>query len=368
MPSMNRRQLLTAAAAAGVASTLGASPASAAPAQGWRAPGGRYRIDVHAHALPPAYRAALVAAGGTDAGGVVTPPWSPEAALDFMDRYGIQAQVLSISAPGVSFVEGQARVNLAAKTNDDLRAVVTSRPDRFGALAVLPLPDVAASVAEAVRALDVLKLDGIAVLSNYGGTYLADPALSPLWAELNKRKAYVFVHPETPLATDRPEQLPLPPALYEFPFDTTRALTGLLYAGVFRRFPDIRWQAAHSGGTLPFLASRLSLAALGTGPVPTTPAQFYAELRNLRYDTALSAARSAQLSLREVTGLDNIMFGTDWPFAASLYPASGDPQPALSDTYKRNERLQIERTNALREFPRLAAAQRSRDTRTAGTA
>jgi 6-methylsalicylate decarboxylase len=357
MPSTNRRQFMTAAAAVGVATTLGSSPASASPVNGWPAPRGRYRIDVHAHALPPTYRTALVAAGGTDAGGVVTPPWSPEAALDFMDRYGIQAQVLSVSAPGVSFLEGQARINLAATTNDDLRAVVNSRPDRFGALAVLPLPDVAASLSEAVRALDVLKLDGIGVLSNYGGTYLAHPALTPLWDELNKRGAYVFVHPETPLATDRPEQLPLPPALYEFPFDTTRALVGLAYAGVFRRFPNIRWQAAHSGGTLPFLAQRTALAATGTGPVPTTPEQYRADLRNLRYDTAISDSRSAQVSLLEVTGIDNVMFGTDWPFAASLFPGTGDPQPALSETYKRNERLQIERANALREFPRLAAAQ-----------
>jgi 6-methylsalicylate decarboxylase len=130
-----------------------------------------------------------------------------------MNRYGIQAQVLWVSAPGVSFLEGQARINLAATTNDDLRAVVSSHPDRFGALAVLPLPDVAASLAEAVRALDVLNRDGIDVLFNYGGTYLAHPALTPLWAELNRRSAYVFVHPETPLATDRSEQLPLPSPL-----------------------------------------------------------------------------------------------------------------------------------------------------------
>jgi 6-methylsalicylate decarboxylase len=361
MPELNRRNLLAAAAVAGVAAVAPTSPALAGEAstgpgtlQG-KPPTGRYRVDVHAHALPATYRKALIDAGLEDLDGVPAPEWSVPRALDFMERYGIQAQVLCVSSPGVAFLSGQRAVNLARATNHDLAQIVRARPARFGALAVLPLPDVDASVAEAVRALDTLKLDGISVLSNYGGTYLGSPALEPLWAELDKRCAYVYIHPQPPLEVDRPTSA-LPPYLLEFPFDTTRAVVNLIYARTFQRYPNIRWQVAHAGGTLPFLSYRASFLANGA-PGALTQEQFRAVLRALRYDTALAGQRSAQVSVLEVTDVDHVLFGTDWPFSAALFPASGDPQPELSATYTKKQRLQIERRNALREFPRLAAAQ-----------
>ena len=123
---------------------------------------------------------------------------------------------------------------------------------------MVPLPDVGRGVAELAYLLDVLELDGIVMTSHVAGTYLGDPALEPLYAELHRRAAYVFVHPTIP-----PGGVPLrhPAWLYEFPFETTRAIANLVYSGTFERHPDIRWQFAHLGGAAPFLAPRIASLA-----------------------------------------------------------------------------------------------------------
>lgn len=359
---LSRRRLLGGAALTGGAVALGAGlpavdVAAAAPAA---APGGRYRIDMHAHFLPPEYRAALLAHGYLTIGGYPTPQWSPELALEFMGRYGIAAQVLSISDPGVSFLRGAEARALARYCNEYAAGLFTSRPGRFGALAVLPMPDVAASVAELEYALGTLRLDGVVLLSAYDGVYLGDPRYEALMAALNRRGAYVFVHPASIPADNKPE-LPLPDFLYEFTFDTTRAATQMMYLGVLRRYPRIRFQLAHAGGTLPFLSYRLgvlSKTALGSLPAgaPTPSALDIAALVKLfYYDTALSPSRAAMGAVLAAGQQSRVVFGSDWPFSALTLTGAGDPQPELDGTFDTAGRLQIERQNALRELPRLAA-------------
>lgn len=236
---MNRK--FTRRRAVGTAAALaGASLFSTAAAM----PSGAYRIDLHAHFLPPEYRASLLSHGYFTIGGYPTPDWSPEAALDFMDRYGIAAQALSISDPGVSFLRGAEARDMARYCNTYAAGLFKSHPTRFGGFAVLPMPDVAASIAELEYALTVLKLDGVVLLSSYDGVYLGDPRFEPLMAALDRHNAYVFVHPASVSRDSKPE-LPLPDFLYEFTFDTTRAATMLMYTGTMRRYPRIRFQLAH---------------------------------------------------------------------------------------------------------------------------
>ena len=349
---VTRRTVLGAA----IATSATVAPMTAARAAG-PPPAGLHRIDMHAHLLPPDYRKALLAAGYITVGGYPTPTWSPSAALEFMGRYGIQTQVLSVSDPAVTFQSGAKARNLARYCNTYAADLIRKHPTRFGALAVLPMPDVLGSLAEIRYALDHLKLDGVGLLSSYNGVYLGDLRFEPVMAELNRRGAYVFVHPAAPPASNKPE-LPLPDFLYEFTFDTTRAAANLMYTGTIKRYPRIRFQLAHAGGTVPFLAKRLSLLDsvelpdIVTDLLPDVPAH----IRGFYYDTALSPAASAMKSVLEVTGRDHIVFGSDWPFSALTLQGSGDPQPQLNDTFTSPQRLQIERRNALRQLPRLARA------------
>jgi predicted TIM-barrel fold metal-dependent hydrolase len=323
------------------------------------------RIDIHAHFLPDAYRSVLRSHGLEDIAGVSVPEWSQELHEQFMLEWGIATSVVSISDPGVYFGDiAQAR-EVARLVNEEAASLIAADPARWGAFASLPLPDVGAALAELEHALDVLKLDGVVLLSSTDGVYLGDPSMSELYAELDRRSAVVFVHPAVP--AERP-QLVYPPFLFEFTFDTTRAFVNLMYLGVFKAHPNIRWVFAHAGGTLPYLAFRMSLGAfneLVAANVPDGPPAYYARAY---YDTALSFAGSSLASLREVAPLDHIAFGSDWPFARQLFevpastlppwalesvPREGDPAPPLR-ALAPQERLQVDRATAADLLPRLA--------------
>jgi predicted TIM-barrel fold metal-dependent hydrolase len=235
---------------------------------------------------------------------------------------------------------------------------------RFGGFACLPLGnpndplDLVNASAEALRAMNTLGMDGIGLLSNYDGIYLGDPRFEPLMATLNALGAMVFLHPVTPV---KPDNIVLPTFLFEFTFDTTRAVVNMLYHGVFKRYPNIRWLLAHAGGTIPFLSYRTSLftltpvAAQNLGLPVLNEVEVFGSYRDLYYDTALSPAPAAMKSVREVTDVSHVMFATDWPFSAPVFIVPGDPAPQLSESFDNPERTMVERDNALDNFPRIAA-------------
>jgi predicted TIM-barrel fold metal-dependent hydrolase len=223
--------------------------------------------------------------------------------------------------------------------------------------------DVLNAAAEARRALTGLGMDGIGLYSNYNGAYPGDPRFAPLFETLNELGAMVFLHPVTPAA--------LPQALtskitflYEFPFDTTRAVVNMLYWQVFTLYPNIRWLIAHAGGAIPFLAYRTSLLTVfpALGQNLAAVGLPYGGLQDgasayagLYYDTALSPAPSAMRAVRAVTDVSHVMFATDWPFSAPVFIVPGNPAPQLAESFDAQELRQVERGNALAQFPRIAA-------------
>ncbi|MDR2280032.1 MAG: amidohydrolase [Gordonia sp. (in: high G+C Gram-positive bacteria)] len=360
--AVSRRSLLIGAGAlaagGAAAAATAAGPVGAAPA-----PKGRYRIDLHAHCLPPAYRESLLEHGHYTIGGYPTPQWSPESAIDFMDRWGIQAQALSVSDPGVSYLKGKDARDMARYCNTYAAKLFKKYPSRFGAFAVLPMPDVAASIAEMEYALDTLRLDGVVLLSAYDGVYLGDPRFEPLMAALNRRKAFVFVHPAAIPDSAKPS-LPLPDFLEEFTFDTTRAATLMLAGGTLKRYPGIRFQLSHAGGTLPFLSWRIGVASqtpVGTkwpAGVPRPSAlEIQKLIRTFFYDTALSASEAVMRSVLAVAPRSQIVFGSDWPFSQMTFlEGGGDPAPGLSSVFDADQRYDVEHRNPLKQLPRLKSA------------
>jgi predicted TIM-barrel fold metal-dependent hydrolase len=215
------------------------------------------RIDVHSHFLPPDYLAAMRNAGIRDVDGYPLPQWTVESGLAAMDQNGIGAAVLSVSSPALGFVDGDAARELARSVSESARALITAHPDRFGAFALLPLPDVDASLREIAHALDTLGLDGVGVLTNYAGAYLGDRRFAPLFDELQRRKAVVFIHPTQPPGFAG-LSLGLPAPVLEYPFDSTRAINSLILSGTLSRCPDVRFIVSHGGGTIPYLAPRFA--------------------------------------------------------------------------------------------------------------
>ena len=300
-------------------------------------------IDVHHHILPREYISALAKVGINESAGNALPEWSPEKTIEVMDRNNIATAITSISYPGVFFGDNASCRALARQCNELSANLVNRYPARFGAFGVLPLPDVAGALEETAYVLDTLKLDGIALLSNYGGRYLGDAAFDDLFAELHRRKAVVFVHPALPQGGSMPK-LNVPGSLLEFPFDTTRAIVNLIHGETVVRYPDVRMVFSHAGGAAPYLAGRLTLVH----------APMIKHLRGLYYDTALSATRYTFGLLTELAGPTHIFFGSDWPFVPEVVVAASVSRLRDFQGFGEQGSRAVERDNALSLFPRLS--------------
>lgn len=299
--------------------------------------------------------------------------WSPDPHLEFMDKWQIEAAVLS--DPFIPVLElGRAeRLKLSQDIND-FNATLTERHGaRFGTFAAVPLPDVEAAVIEARRALVDLGLDGIYLGTHSFGRYLGDPMFEPFYAELDRHSAVVYVHPAlmscVPMVPYEPGVLFAHPMM-EFVFETTRTIASIVYSGVARRYPNIRWIFSHGGGVIPFLTFRF--AGLHTyesrynEQLPEGPQAFF---KQFYYETAQAFSRVQLEALKSIAPTEHILFGTDYPPLQRLYaeknkeaapwvaaelPTDGDPAPAYDVVFGK-ERVDVERSNALALFPKLAA-------------
>ena len=306
------------------------------------------RIDVHQHVVPPFWAEALPLHGG-DPSGWKTPDWSPDAAIEFMDSLGIATGILSLTAPGIVGWHDEERRTMARRVNDYTAGLVAERPDRFGNFATLPLPDIDGALRELARAIEDLGADGVVLFSNYDGTYLGDPSLAPLWAELARRDVVVFVHPTKP---DIPIINGMPGPMIDYPFDTTRTAVHMVLGGVFERHPDLRIILSHAGGFLPYAAERF--AQIGALLDPERPASaILGDFRRFHVDTALSASAPTIAGLLAFTPRSQILFGSDFPYAPAAlgktFTAMLDAAPGLSE----QDRAAISRGNAGSLFARL---------------
>ncbi|GGV39958.1 amidohydrolase family protein [Streptomyces griseoflavus] len=307
------------------------------------------RIDVHQHVVPDFYRDELAKAGIADASGRALPDWSPESALRVMDLLGTTTSIVSVSTPGTGFLTEPAEAtDLARRLNDHSATLASDHAGRFGFFATLPMPDADASAAEAVRALDDLRADGVTLLANNRGTYLGADGQHALWQTLNDRGAVVFVHPA---------QLPAPPVdgipafAADFLLDTTRAAYLLVRNGIPRRYPHVRFILSHAGGFVPYSSHRMALTI--ANDTARSPLDVLDDFRSFYFDTALSSSPAALPTLLAFARPGHVLFGSDWPFAptpAGQYFASGLDGNVDPGTLKA-----VNRTNAEALFPRLAA-------------
>ncbi|QSE41312.1 amidohydrolase [Rhodococcus erythropolis] len=281
--------------------------------------------------------------------------WTPENAIDFLDRHDIAMQMLSLpfSLRG-NDSDPDFPAPMTRELNEALAEVVKDHPTRFGAFATLPFNTPDAALHEIDYALDVLHLDGIAVTSNVGGTYFGQPYLEPVLAELSRRQVPVFVHPigcvhEADLNLGRVG------SFIEFPMDTARNITNAILTGVFQRHPGLNLILAHNGGVLPTLAPRI-IGHLGLGQGPNDadidPDHVRDVLRGLHYESALAASPSSLLPTLEVTGYDHVLFGTDHGAAPETFIDNNTAALMASTALTDIERGAIERGNAERLFPR----------------
>jgi aminocarboxymuconate-semialdehyde decarboxylase len=310
-------------------------------------------IDTHHHMLPDFF---WEETGNAHApvGGFAPPQWSREASLSFMDDAGINVAMLSISTPGVHVGDDRRARALARRCNEFAAQLVQSRPDRFGSFAALPLPDVDGALEELSYALDVLRLDGVLLFSNVQGIYLGDPSLEPVFTELDRRAATVFVHPN-PSPDPVAHRLGLPDSLIDFTADTTRAVAEMLYSNRFARTPNVKYIFAHAGGTIPYLAGRFGIVdemrVIAGAETRRTAAETF---RGLYWDTALAFGDPVLRMLRSVAGLDHVVCGSDYPYFRRDLAVGCIAALSRTEELAARERKGVMGANALKLFPRVA--------------
>jgi 6-methylsalicylate decarboxylase len=309
------------------------------------------RIDVHFHYLSPEYREKMIDAVGGSPDGFAAPQWSAEGALAMMDRMNIATGMLSVSSPGVHFGNDAKARLLARSVNEFAARTMRDHRGRFGGFASLPLPDVDGALEEVAYALDTLKLDGVVMLTNFNGVYLGDKRLDPVFDELNRRTAVVFIHPTSPICWQQ-SALGYPRPMIEFTFDSTRAVVNLIFSGTTTRCPKVRFIVPHAGGTLPFLARRIGMFARGLAGDAPVPAEEH--LRKLYYDLAGSPGSNALAPLLEMTERSHILYGSDYVHTPEAVVSAHLAELLSSKLLSAEDFGAIARGNALALFPRLA--------------
>lgn len=294
-------------------------------------------VDFHNHFYPAEYLEALGPAGSRleithdqDGNPIVHYPGDYNVMvrghrdIDYrqsvLDELGVGLQVISLTTPGTHVEEPAVAVKLAQITNDAFARIHADRAERFVALATLPLCDAVRSRDEFVRAFDQLKMPGAMLFSNVNGVGLDDTRFFPLYEAANDRDSVLMIHPTYPVGVEAMRDYWLMP-LNGFLFDTTLAASKLVFSGIVKRYPRIRWVLGHLGGTIPYVAERLDRgwrafkecrAHIDEPPTTYLKKHFY-------YDTVNFAAGPLKLAI-EFAGADRILAGSDYPHQIGSIP------------------------------------------------
>jgi predicted TIM-barrel fold metal-dependent hydrolase len=316
-------------------------------------PGAARRIDFHHHFGSPRWVAKQQETRSQGWQGLQH--WTPAQSLEAMDKAGVSTALLSCTAPGPQF-PGTSHAETRSMTrevNEYGAKIVSDHKGRFGLLATLYPLDVDYSLKEIEYALDTLKADGFGLITSYGEKWIGDPAYRPVFDELNRRKAIVFLHPT--VAPCCQNLIPnVPPPVVEYNTDTSRAIANVLINGSADRTLDVRYVFSHAGGTAPYLVQRLGIAplpklaeALAGTPAPNS--RLY-HLRRFYYDVAQSTNPIQMQALKLFAGISQFVFGADYPYSTLVDHVEALQQCGLTPSDLRA----IDRGNALRLVPQFA--------------
>jgi predicted TIM-barrel fold metal-dependent hydrolase len=304
-------------------------------------------IDVHHHINGPV--------GQRGGGG--NPNWSPVRAVEEMDRNGVATGIGYLGPIQSSPADLERARKQARELNEYGTQVVKDFPGRFGLFAALPMGDIEGTLNEVEHALDVLHVDGFGITTSYSGMWLGDPKLRPIWEELNRRKAVVYVHPSddrccTPAILSY-ETRGISGPWIEWPMNTARTILSLMANEVTRKFSDVRFIFSHGGGVMPLLIDRIAgfvdWDAVGPERLRDLfPDGIEAEFRKLYFEVAQAYSPVNMDALMKLVPSSHILFGTDYdrfPIAHSIKAFQALRLPS-------NVRRGIERENAAALLPR----------------
>ena len=315
----------------------------------------RGRVDVHFH---------LGGNAGFGGGGnTAAISAAAKRSVEDLDRAGTAAGIISASSSGAGTGDIAQRNRQAREFNDTAARWVSDHPTRFGLWTRLPLTDIDASLKEIAYGYDQLKADGIGLVTSYEHAWLGDPKLKPVYEELNRRRAVVYVHPNDAACCGGPNLLtyeklhpPVGGSWLEYPMNTARTIFSLMLGGVIRQFPDIRWIFSHGGGVTPLLLGRIEGFSEWSSVGPPKLKELFPdglsnEFRKLYFEVAQAFSKVNMDALMAVVPTSHILYGSDYP----VFPADNSAKGLAKLDLPANLRRAIDRDNVAALLPRFKA-------------
>jgi len=237
-----------------------------------------------------------------------------EARIRAMDAAGVDMAIVTLTSPNVYFGSGKVSLEAARLVNDDMAAQQRRYPERLRFMCSLPWQHPKAALAELKRACDELGAIGVMVLANIDGRSLTEKAFAPIWKEIDRRGLPVLVHPTAPPGTKQLDVVKYNLiASVGFMFDTSLAVSRMIFDGFFDRYPSLKLIASHGGGTLPYIAGRLDICFENMPAcrekISQKPSVY---LKRIYYDSVVFQQGSLELAIK-VGGEDKVLYGSDFP-------------------------------------------------------
>ena len=306
-------------------------------------------IDVHHHYFSPEFKESSAK------GGHLMPmirDWSPERMMEEMDKNNVDKTILSLASVPVHWFSTpfEEMRPLIRAINDYGAGLRDANPSRHGFFGFITVNDVEGSLREMEYCLDTLKADGIEMATSFGDKWPGNPAFDAVFAELNRRKCVVYLHPLAPFCCLNVVE-GVGDSWAEYPHDTTRAILSLLVHGVFTRYPDIKFIFSHGGGTIPILAARAeALTRFAPNRSEFAPeGSILPILQRQNYETANATSAPMVAALKAFIPMSQLMFGTDYPYVSTEANLKGLRAAPFSD----DELRIIEHANAEKLMPGL---------------
>lgn len=276
------------------------------------------KIDVHAHYWTNEYLDLVAGLGKTDTdtqrGLGAGEGDELVARLQLMDRAGVDMQILSACPQMPYSLDREAAVHVARFVNDQYAAVVKAHPDRFRAFVATPMPHIAESIEEIARGLDELGMVGVCVNATILDQPLIDEAFSPIFAELDRRGAILYIHPAGNSCCSRLIADHHLTWQVGAPMEDTISIMQLITNGIPSRYPNIRIINSHLGGAMPMLMQRADNQY--GWEAPETPEKPSLAAKRMWYDTVGHGHVPALHAAIETFGADRLVLGTDFPYEA----------------------------------------------------
>ncbi|KAI1283966.1 amidohydrolase family protein [Xylaria sp. FL0933] len=314
------------------------------------------KIDVHHHVIPKQLEGIEYGAFGLQ--GLKLPEWTVASDTTFSESIGVKTRILSVSTPGVSFIEDPEKAASMARTLNEYSAKLRDNdPVAYGFFATVPSLEHTELVLRELRyAFDTLHADGVTLFTSYATPegYLGHPDYVPIWEELNARKAVVFVHPinnKAQIYFDK--RLPTP--AFDWPHETGRTAMSLILNRRLQQFPDVKIILSHGGGTLAALIKRASMISMPAFGDVMSAEDVIGQAKSFYFDLALAGSSEMLPLILGFAEPGHLMFGSDFPHATVPFSQS---MTKFVDEYKMSDekRKEIYNGAALKLFPRLKDA------------